>query len=43
MQSTVNGRSIQTIIEMDKQARQRVMDAVKEAEEIIAQAVEHKK
>lgn len=43
MQSTVNGRSIQTIIEMDKKARQRVMDAVKQAEEISAQADEQKK
>ncbi|HBH94231.1 MAG TPA: hypothetical protein DDX91_00640 [Ruminococcaceae bacterium] len=43
MQSTVNGSSIQTIIEMDKRARERVANAKKDAEEIRAEAEGKKK
>lgn len=42
MQSTVNGNSVQHIIELDKKARQRVAEAKSEAERIIAEAEEKK-
>ncbi len=38
MQSTVNGNSIQHIIELDKKARQRVAEAKSEAEKIISES-----
>lgn len=38
MQSTVNGNSIQYIIELDKKARQRVAEAKGEAEKIISES-----
>ena len=43
MQSTVNGSSIQTIIEMDKKAREKVANAKREAEEINSEAEGKKK
>lgn len=43
MQSTVNGGSIKTIIEMDKKAREKVADAKQQAERINAEAEEEKK
>ncbi len=42
MQSTVNGSSIQYIIELDKKARERTAEARKEAERITAKAEEKK-
>ncbi len=43
MQNTVNESSIQTIIEMDKKAREKVANAQKEAEKINAEAEGKKK
>lgn len=42
MQSTVNGNSVQYIIELDKKARERTAEAKREAEKIIAEAEEKK-
>lgn len=42
MQSTVNGNSVQHIIELDKRARERTAEAKSEAERIIAEAEEKK-
>lgn len=42
MQSTVNGSSVQYIIELDKKARERAAEAKTEAERITAEADEKK-